>query len=468
MVQVAAFAAADTAPDAGSAPASDQAQPADQSAGADHAAAAPVQASPAVPADVTSTESPTPAESPAVSEERQERTAATAAVAAVTAEQIVGTHRRPDLLEHLVDAVLAMFNIPNTGNTPAHYIVSVVFLVMALLARRIVTGVIFAALKRLAQRTKTTLDDNLFPAMEGPTAAFVVVTGIFAALTVLKLSPESDLYIDNGCTVAFALVIFWGFWRFTGALLDHAQEIAQQRQLSIAGFMPWIKKTLLTMLVVVAVLLTIQSLGYDVKALLAGLGIGGLAFALAAQDTLANLFGSIVVATDQPFKIGEAIKIGSNIGIVEDIGLRSTRLRLLDKSLMVIPNKTVAAESITNFSRFTRRRTEQVLTLTYDATPEQMATICDDLRNLLQKDREVDPSSVMVFFRDLNSSSLDIWVVYEMPDPDFIKSMYTRQRLNQAFMQAVAARGLSFAFPTQTIQLDGPVARQLAQRQSPV
>lgn len=388
--------------------------------------------------------------------------------AAATAAKIVQKQnaREPDVLEHLVDVVLDLFNINSSGNTVVHYAVSMLFLVAALLARRIVTGILFVQLKKLAEKTETTLDDKLFPAMESPTAAFVMVTGIFAALKVLKLSVDADLLINKGSTVAFALVIFWGMWCAIGAVLDHAQEIATQKQLGVAGFMPWIKKTIFSVFVVVGVLLTLRSLGYDVKALLAGLGIGGLAFALAAQDTLANVFGSMVVAVDQPFKIGEAVKIASNIGVVEDIGLRSTRIRLLDKSLMVIPNKTVAAETITNFSRFTRRRVEQVLGLTYDTTPDQMTAIVAEITDLLKKHPKVDPASVMVFFRDFNASSLDLWVVYETADADFIRSMQMRQDLNVALMRLVAQRGLSFAFPTQTIQLDGPVARQLVERKA--
>jgi MscS family membrane protein len=214
--------------------------------------------------------------------------------------------------------------------------------------------------------------------------------------------------------------------------------------------------------VVFGVLMVVQSLGFDVKALLAGLGIGGLAFALAAQDTIANLFGSIVVAIDQPFKLGETIKIQGNIGAVEDIGLRSTKLRLVDKSLIVMPNKMVAAESITNLSRFTARRVEQVLCLTYHTTPAQMEAVVQEINQIILAEAEVDPTSVLVYFRDLSPSSLDLWLVYATKDADFAKHMALRQRLNLAFMRAVTARGLSFAFPTSVMHLDGPLARQLA------
>jgi MscS family membrane protein len=391
---------------------------------------------------------------------------ATEAAAAAAAARIAQRHplRTPDLLEHLVDSILELFDVRSSGNTVVHYVVSILFLIAALLARRIVTGILFVQLKKLAAKTETTLDDKLFPAMEAPTAAFVMVTGIFAALKVLKLSENADTIINEGSTVAFALVIFWGLWCALNAVLDHAHELARDKQMGIASFMPWIKKTLFSVFIVIGVLLTLKSLGYDVKALLAGLGIGGLAFALAAQDTLANVFGSIVVAIDQPFKVGEAVRIAGNVGTVEDIGLRSTRIRLADKSLMVLPNKTVAAETITNLSRFTRRRIEQVLGLTYDTTPEQMAAIVNELRDLIRADADVEKNSVMVYFRDFSASSLDLWVVYETPDADFQKAMRLRERLNLAIMRTITARGLSFAFPTQTIQLDGPVAKQLVDR----
>lgn len=237
--------------------------------------------------------------------------------------------------------------------------------------------------------------------------------------------------------------------------------------MGVAAFMPWIKKTLMAVLLVMGVLLTIESLGYNVKAILTGLGIGGLAFALAAQDTLANIFGAIVVAIDQPFRIGETVKIGPNVGGVEDIGLRSTRIRLIDKSLMVIPNKTVAAETITNLSRFTRRRAEQVFGLTYDTKPEEMEALVAEIRRIVTSQPEVDAPGVMVYFRDFNASSLDIWVVYETPDPDFQKHMEVRQRINVAIMRAVEARGLSFAFPTQTIHLAGEPAARLSPKSGP-
>lgn len=393
-----------------------------------------------------------------------QRNAAAAAVVTTTTE--ARTVHRPGFLEHLVDSILEALDVRNSGNTATHYGIAMVLLVGAFVLRRVVTGIIFRGLKKLAARTATTLDDKLFPALESPAATFIMLAGIFAAFSVLKLSADSDRYLAYASTMAFSLVVFWGLWSAFTAVLDHAHEIAVAKSMSIAAFMPWIRKSLMVIFAIVGTLMVIQSFGYDVKALLAGLGIGGLAFALAAQDTLANVFGSIVVAIDQPFKLGEVVRIGQTVGAVEDIGLRSTRLRLIDKSLMTIPNKTVAAEMITNLSRFTRRRFEQVIGLTYSTKPADMAAILEDIRNIITSQPEVDKPGVMVFFRDFSASSLDIWVVYEVPAPDFQQSMRVKQRINLAIMGAVEARGLSFAFPTQTIEFAGAVAAKLADRDS--
>ena len=386
------------------------------------------------------------------------------ATEAVAANAVPKPKQTPHFLEELVDSILEAFDIRSSGNTVTHYVIAAGLLVIALLLRRVVTKVFFVIFRRMASRTETTLDDKLFVTLETPVGALVFLAGVFAALHVLKLPVATDKMVALAATGAFSLAIFWILLRAISTVLDHVQQIAVAKGAGIASFMPWIKKAVITVFVVVGVLTILQSLGWEVQTVLAGLGLGGLAFALAAQDTLANVFGAIVVAVDQPFKLGETVKIGTNTGAVEDIGLRSTRIRLVDKSLMVIPNKTVAAETVTNLSRFTRRRYEQVIGLTYETTPQQMEEIVTEIRRIVTAQPEVDAAGVMVFFRDLNASSLDIWVAYECPDPDFQKSMRCKQRINLEIMRAVEARGLAFAFPSQTVYLAGAAVEEKAAR----
>lgn len=367
-----------------------------------------------------------------------------------------------DVLEHFVDWLQGRIFPDGAHSDLIHWIACGALFLAAILLRRVVTSIIFRGLKKLAEKTDTTLDDKLFPAMEQPVATFVMVLGIFAALTVLKLTPTVDGLISHGAAIAVIAVAFWGLIRAGGAVLDHLEEVAHDKQIGIAHFMPLIKKALAALVIVFGVLMGIRSLGVDVGAVLTGMGIGGLAFAFAAQDTIANLFGSFVVVLDHPFRVGDYVRIGSAEGTVEDIGLRSTRLRSAARTQLVLPNKTAAAEVIVNFTRMPQRRVDQKIGLTYNTAPGQMEAVLGDIRRILAEDPGVHQEFVVVNFTDYNDSSLDIQIVYFTADPDYRKHLAVRERINLQIMRAVTARGLSFAFPTQTLHVEDEVARKLA------
>ncbi len=361
-----------------------------------------------------------------------------------------------DLLERFVNWLHGFF--PNIEQSFFQWIACGVLFVAAILLRRFITNIIFHYLKKLAAKTETTLDDKLFPALEGPTATLVMVLGIFAALTVLKLSPQVDHWVSGGAKISALAVVLWGMIRAGGAVLSHLEEIAHLRHMTVATFMPLIKKTLFVFAVIFGVLVIAQSQGLPVQSFLAGLGIGGLAFALAAQDTIANMFGSLVVVLDQPFKVGDTVKIGGNEGQVEDIGLRSTKIRTGARTQIVIPNKTVASEAITNFTRMPQRRVDQTLGLTYDTTADQLEVVMQDIREILRADEGVHKDTIVVAFSNYGASSLDVQLVWFATDSDWARHMVVRERINLEIMRAVAARGLSFAFPTQTVHL--PAAKK--------
>jgi MscS family membrane protein len=424
-------------------------------------AASPPPATPAAPAQQSN---PAPAEKSHATPDDELKREAAAVQALALAHKKPAVAAATGFLERVVDSVLEFFNVDENGNALTHYAVAAFFLLIALLFRRLIPAIVIKRLHRAGGGTKTGLRVRLLPVLETPASVMVSLLGIFCALNALKLSELTRYYIDLTATVSFSLVIFWSVLRGANAVLDHLHRVALDRQLDIAPFMPWIKKALITIFVVFGVLLIAQSLGADVKAFLAGLGLGGLAFALAAQDTIANFFGSVVVALDQPFKIGEAVQIGTISGTVEDIGLRSTKIRKSDMSLVVMPNKTVATESVNNQSRFTQRCVDQAIGLPYDTAPDKITAVVDDIRQIILREEQVAPASVMVCFRSFGVSSLDIWFTYATKYPDFQKFIVLRERINLAIMRAVAARGLALAFPTQTVLLDGQVARQLAEK----
>jgi len=399
---------------------------------------------------------PAPASAPAKPEDSP------ANAAAKTNAVVLATS--PDLIEHVVDVILEKSGVDTSGNTNTitHWSVFAVLLVAAWVLRTFICTTFFNILKHFASKTETTLDDKLFPALEGPTKGLIFVVGTLMAFKVLKLAPQVDSSVGIAYKIAFPAVIFWGIIRALDAIVEHLGEVAKAKGMGMAAFMPLIKKTVIGVFIILATLTIIQSFGYDVKTFVAGLGIGGLAFALAAQDTIANLFGSFVVAIDQPFKVGEFVRIGAHEGTVEDIGMRSTKLRTPARTLIAIPNRTVANEAITNITRMPQRRVDQIIGLTYDTTEEKMLGIVQDIRGILTSDPEVHQQTVVVNFVNYNASSMDIQMLYFTSNPDWAKHMETRERINLRIMRAVKERGLSMAFPTQTLLLDGPVAKALA------
>jgi len=214
---------------------------------------------------------------------------------------------------------------------------------------------------------------------------------------------------------------------------------------------PILKKTFRTMVVIIGGIAVIQNLGYSVGSLLAGLGIGGLAIALAAQETLANLFGSIVMLTDKPFTVGDWIQFRDVDGNVEAIGMRSTRIRTWSKSLVVVPNKLLTSEIIENWSAMPKRRVKMTIGVTYDSPREKVEELVKRVRRLLADDPDINQEFNLVNFTGFGPSSLDIFIYYFTKTTKWAEYLAIRQRINLEIMGLVEALGLSFAFPSRTV-----------------
>lgn len=338
-------------------------------------------------------------------------------------------------------------------------------LILAFFVRKAVLVFLFHRLRRLTSRTAWKYDDRVVGMMEGPVSAFVLAVGIFLAITVLSLPPEVDGFVLRAFQGTTLTIAFWGFLRFVDLLADALADAAREREMAVYHFLPLIKKAARVFLIVVGVILVIQNLGYSVGSLLTGLGIGGLAVALAAQESLSNFFGSVSIATDRPFKVGDWIHVAGKLeGTVEEVGLRSTKVRSFARSQLTIPNKILANEIIENWSRMPQRRVRHTVGVTYETSPEAMELLVEDVRAILRSDEGVHPDKIMVYFTEFGASSLDLLVNYFTIALDIESHLAVRQRINLAIMRAVAARGLSIAFPTRTLYFEGPIARAMAGR----
>jgi MscS family membrane protein len=348
----------------------------------------------------------------------------------------------PGTLLRLVSWLQDRFFPGEMDDGTARWIAFGLIILAAILLRRFIAALIFAPLRRLSAKMSNKL---ILPALEGPTATLVMLCGVIAALTVVPLWETVPTMVWLGERGALTAVILWGFACAGGAIIDHFAAGARERQPQTAAFIPLIKKTLAAFFGVFSILIVFESLGFEVKTFLAGLGIGGLAVALAAQDTLANLFGSFVVLVDQPFYVGEYIRVGTDEGTVEEIGLRSTRLRTASRAQIVIPNKTVASGVITNLTRMPQRRVDLTVALPLATPPGKIDAVLAAIRELLRADPGVHKGLIVVSLADFGDWSLRAQVLYFTADPDWESHMAVRERVNLAILGILAAQGVALA-----------------------
>jgi MscS family membrane protein len=214
---------------------------------------------------------------------------------------------------------------------------------------------------------------------------------------------------------------------------------------------PIVRKSLKVFVTVVAVLVTTQNLGLNITGVLASLSIGGLALGLAAQDTLANLFGAVAIFLDKPFRIGDRIRLDAVDGTVETIGLRSTRVRNLDGHLVTIPNKTMGNATITNVSRRPTIKTEMNLGITYDTTYEKVQEALKILEEVYRGHKMTH--DVWISLNKFADSALNIFIVHWWSGTEQQPYLAGMQELNLEIKRRFDAAGIDFAFPTQTLHV---------------
>jgi MscS family membrane protein len=394
-----------------------------------------------------------------------ETASAPAAAAAAAARPAPETETANGVFAEGMQWLSGLMRMEVGDNSTRQILASFLVLLVSFVLRKAVLVFVFSALRKITTRTRWRYDDKFVASMESPVSAFVLVIGIFLALTTLTLPALVDLFVLRAFQAATMTVLFWALLRFVDLLADVMADAARERDMAVYHFIPLLKKAVRVFLVMIAAVLVIQNLGYSVGSLLTGLGIGGLAVALAAQESLGNFFGSVSIAADRPFKVGDWIQVGDKIdGDVEEVGLRSTKVRTWAKSQLSIPNKVLANEIIENWSRMPKRRVKQVVGVTYETSAEDMDGLVQDIRRLLREDEGVHQEFILVNFTDFGASSLDVLVYYFTTSTKWLEHMDVRQRINLKIMRAVKARGLSIAFPTRTLYFEGDIAPRLADR----
>lgn len=335
-------------------------------------------------------------------------------------------------------------------NTTISIIVSILILVGAIVIGKLLYWLIGTFAKSLAARTKSGLDDILIDKLEEPIVYGIVILGFYWGFTRLHFNESVDNFFANVFMILFILNVTWLIARVVDSLIEeYIVPIVTKSESDLDDqLLPILRKTIKAVLWIFGIVIALSNSGFDVAALIAGLGIGGLALALAAQDTVKNIFGGIMVFLDKPFKIKDRIKVNGMDGVVEEIGVRSTRLRTLEGRLITIPNGQFSDNAVENVSLEPTRKVNISLGLTYDTTPEQMENAMKIIKDIIKANSKVEDDA-LVAFNAWGDFAMGIQVIYYISSPDFIFS--AQSEINLEILKLFNAEGLEFAFPTQTI-----------------
>jgi len=307
---------------------------------------------------------------------------------------------------------------------------------------------------RLARRSATEWDDALLDRSRLPLAMASMVAVSFLLLPLLALGDSARAVAERVLRSALFIAFVWILFR----TIDVTQSIVSRAAWATThplsrSLLPLGTRVLKVGVLAVTAVAMLAQLGYPVASLVAGLGIGGLAVALAAQKTLENLFGAFSIGVDQPLREGDFVKIEDFVGTVESVGLRSTRVRTLDRTLISIPNGKLAELRVESYSARDRIRLACTLGLVYGTSSTTLRGILDSWERALRAQPKIWNDSVVVRFKEFGQSSLDVEVMAWFLTQDWNEFQLIRQEVLLDFMGVVEAAGSSFAFPTRTLHV---------------
>ncbi len=336
------------------------------------------------------------------------------------------------------------------GNSVRAYLVAIAVTLAIVLAVRVAVWVVVKRVSRWAARTQTTFDDTIIKVVGATRSWISLIIAVYAGSLLLVLPGSVGGRLHTLAVIAFLLQI--GVWATT-ALTATAARLREKKiaagdpsgigVISMIGlfgrFFTW----------AIIFILALDNLGVDITALVAGLGIGGIAVALALQSVLSDAFASVAIMLDRPFEVGDTIHVGDMIGTVEHVGVKTTRLRALTGEQMIFANNDLLSSRVRNYKRMTERRAIFAIGLTYQTPVETLEKVPALIKSII--DTESNTRFDRAHFKSFGPSSLDFEVCYFITTPEYKVYMDTQQRINLEILRQLTAIRVDFAYPTQTI-----------------
>ena len=343
------------------------------------------------------------------------------------------------------------------------YLSSVIVLAVSFIAAQIFkgyfAGFIINVFHRLLSRTRLRVEKDSMEFLKKPLKLiFISTVMFFAFITQKNLMADYPLllsFVIKMYRLTIILCIIYFIYAAVPVImsafnrLKHPDSILFDDTLLI-----FFAKIIKAVIVIIAVLIVLGEFGVNINGLITGVGLGGLTFALAAQDTASNIFGGLVIISDKPFAVGDWIQTASIEGTVEDISFRSTRIRTFDDALLVVPNSTLSSASITNWSKMNKRKVKFNIGLTYNTAPSQVKNIIADIETFLNSHKDIVSDTPLVKLDEFGSSSLNIMVMFFTSQTSLAELKRVREEINYEILDVVHRHESSFAFPSTSVYME--------------
>ncbi len=359
-----------------------------------------------------------------------------------------------ELPEHLQDIALNL-------------ILLVIAVLLILVLRWLLTAILLRPLRALTRRTDSELDDVLLEASISPLRIAVVGVSLIVTVNLISFGSEVQQIAETFGRTLIIAAVFYLMIKFLDVVSLRPTAFHHVTGLTIPErLLPFLNTVVKFLIIALGAIFVLQELHFDVAALIASLGVVGIGISLASQDTVSNMFGFAAIVSDNPFKVGDFIKTPNVTGIVESVGVRSTRVRQLDQALVTVPNNVLSNAVVLNWSRLEKRRLDITLNFTYSTTSDQIRAAVIEIRDLLKRAENIDPESVIVHFVDLSSSSLDVRVICQILLADWKEFTALKESLMLDIMSVSEGLGIDFAFPSQSLYIESTPEAAASQAQS--
>lgn len=339
------------------------------------------------------------------------------------------------------------------------FIYAFTIIAVSFLTRNLIVKVLIKVLNRLMIKVSDSTKQSVVKAFEKPMKVLIVFVGMYIALGILPFEFGENLVFSKYIKVIIIVSFSYGMYHLDNVVTIGMSKINRKINFETSEVLKkFMVKVYHLCVMILAVTVSAEQFGIDISSVVAGLGIAGLAIALAAQDTLANIISGITLIIDKPFDVDDLIRTGDVEGVVEGIGFRSTRVRQLTKESVSIPNSLIANSSVINYTQREQRRVKMIIGVTYNASLIKIKNIIFEVEESIKNNEWVNVESVMVHFEGFGHFSKDIRISFDIMSPEWADYLKYKQEICFEIIEIFEKNGVQFAFPSQSIYFENQLS----------